>query len=54
MIREGGGQREGRGERRQERLLGGGRGGAPICELSNHQLKTTLMVPVGEAENKST
>lgn len=40
---------EGReGERGQERLEG-----APIYDLSNHQLKSTLMVPVGEEDNKS-
>ena len=51
MTREGGrgGQREGRGE--GDRRDSGGE--APICELSNHQLKSTLMVPVGEEENKS-
>lgn len=36
------------GERGQERL-----GGAAICDLSNRQLKSTLMVSVGEGQNKS-
>lgn len=44
MTREGvrEGQREGRGkgDRRDS-------GRAPICDFSNHQLKSTLMVPVG-------
>lgn len=45
------------GERR-DRGKGGGEGteetlGVPICDLSNHQLKSTLMVPVGEEANKS-
>lgn len=41
---EGGGK--GRGDRRdlEGRGVGGG-GGVPICVLSNHQLRSTLMVP---------
>lgn len=40
-----------------DRGKGGGEGagktlGAPIRDLSNHQLKSTLMVPVGEKANE--
>lgn len=50
MTREGGreGWREGRGR-------GDRRGsGAPICDLSNHQLKSTLMVPGPDAHQRCT